>query len=311
MIDPRSLLSLGLIAASSFLLSRDAQEPARISVAVNQVVLYATVREGKARFVGDLKQENFTVLEDGIPQEILSFSREDAPVAIGLLVDNSQSMMNKRNEVVAAAKAFVRASNPEDEVFVLHFNEQLTYGLPASIPFASDRDQLDQALEAMRLDGKTALYDAIHEGLQHLEHSKLTKKALIVISDGGDNMSARKADDVVREADLSGALFYGIGIYDPMDGDANPRVLRKLAENAGGEAYFPGDIQEVKGLCETIARDLRSQYSISYAPAQRSSAAQYRRIQVKVKDPQRRKLIIRTRTGYYFNSALSEGSKNP
>jgi VWFA-related protein len=309
MIDPQSLFLV--FFAASLVLSEDTQEPTKVSVEVNQVVLYATVREEKGRFVGDLQKENFTVLEDGVPQEILSFSREDAPVAIGLLVDNSQSMMNKRNEVVAAAKAFVRASNPNDETFVLHFNEQLIYGLPPSIPFASDRDLLDLALERMRLDGRTRLYDAIHEGLEHLENSKLNKKALIVLSDGGDNMSVRKSEDVMRKADLPGALFYGIGIYDPMDGDANPRVLRKLAESAGGEAYFPSDLQEVQGLCEIIARDLRNQYAISYTP-RKTSDKSYRRVQVKVKDPQRRKLIVRTRTGYYFSGPSSvEGSKEP
>lgn len=276
---------------------------------VRRVVLYATVREGKARFVGDLEKEHFSVLEDGVPQKLLSFSREDVPVAIGLLVDNSQSMMNKRADVVAAAKAFVRASNPADEMFVLHFNEQLTYGLPQDIPFTGKRELLDAALDQARLDGKTALYDAIHAGLEHLKTSKLTKKALIVISDGGDNMSQKTAADVIKSADLSGALFYGIGIYDPMDGDANPGVLRRLAQNTGGEVYFPEGVQEVNGLCETIARDLRNQYMLSYAPQQNNSRTDYHRIQVRVKDPLRRKLIVRTRTGY-SSAALAQEDKN-
>jgi Ca-activated chloride channel homolog len=276
-----------------------------ISMEVKRVVLYATVREGKARFAGDLEQRSFTILEDGKPQNIISFSRDDVPVAIGLLIDNSQSMMNKRAEVVAAAKAFVRAAKQGDEMFVLHFNEQLTYGLPSDTPFTGDASLLDQALERTRLDGRTALYDAIHEGLKHLQTSKLTKRALIVISDGGDNMSVRKAAEVVKAADLSGALFYGIGIYDPMDGDANPGVLRKLAGSTGGEAYFPEGVAGVSSLCETIARDLRSQYMLSYAPPEVANGRDYRRIQVKVKDPKGRKLIVRTRTGYY---ATAEGT---
>jgi VWFA-related protein len=273
-----------------------------ISVDVKRVVLYATVREGKARFVGDLEKQNFTVLEDGKPQPLLSFSREDVPVAIGLLVDNSQSMMNKRDEVIAAAKAFVRASKPNDEIFILHFNEQLTYGLPKDVPFTGDRELLGKALDSMRLDGRTALYDAIHEGLKHLQQSKLTKRAIIVLSDGGDNMSVHKDSEVIKDADLSGALFYGIGIYDPMDGDANPGVLRKLATNTGGEAYFPKEVLQVKTLCENIARDLRSQYMMSYAPQENPKSKDYRRIQVKVKDPKGRDLIVRTRTGYYASA---------
>jgi VWFA-related protein len=280
-----------------------------ISMDVKRVVLYATVREGKARFAGDLQRKNFTVLEDGRPQKIDSFSRDDVPVAIGLLIDNSQSMMNKRAEVVAAAKAFVRASKPNDEMFVLHFNEKLTYGLPQNVPFTGDSNLLDQALEQARLDGRTALYDAIHEGLKHLQSSKLTKRALIVISDGGDNLSIHKAAEVVRDADLSGVLFYGIGIYDSMDGDANPGILRKLAASTGGEAYFPEGVAAVKNLCETIARDLRSQYMLSYAPPEAPGTGDYRRIQVRVKDPKGRKLIVRTRTGYYASSPTTEGGK--
>ncbi len=306
----RVLSALFCALAAQSLPAQEAPEHV-ISMDVKRVVLYATVREGKAKFAGDLQREHFTIHEDGKPQKIDSFSRDDVPVAIGLLIDNSQSMMNKREEVVAAAKAFVRASKPNDEIFVLHFNEQLTYGLPQNVPFTGDVNLLDQALERAQLDGRTALYDAIHEGLKHLQTSRLTKRALIVVSDGGDNMSLHKAAEVVRDADLSGALFYGIGIYDPLDGDANPGVLRKLAESTGGEAYFPEGVGAVKSLCETIARDLRSQYMLSYAPQDLEGKKDYHRVQVRVKDPKGRKLIVRTRTGYYATSPAAEGIKKP
>lgn len=270
-----------------------------IKVDVQRVVLYATVREGKARFAEDLTKDDFTVLDNGLKQEILSFSRSDVPVAIGLLIDNSASMMNKRDEVVAAAKAFVRATNPADELFVLHFNEALQFGLPQGVAFTGDRKALDAALDKMVLDGRTSLYDAIHLGLEQLELSKLTKKALVVLSDGGDNTSTRKLSDVVRKADLSGALFYGVGIYDPMDGDANPGAVRKLAESTGGESFFPKEVQEVKTLCETIARELRNQYMISYSPPAAKQAGEYRKVQLKVRNPKGRKLTVRSRTGYY------------
>ena len=278
-------------------------EDSTFSLEVQRVVLYATVHEGKAGIVGDLQKENFEVAEDGVIQKILSFSHQDLPVATAILVDNSKSMMNKRNEVIAAAKAFVRASNPGDEMFVIHFNEKLTYGLPPDVAFTSDQEQLSQALDRMNLDGQTRLYDAILEALKHLKDSKLTKKALMVISDGGDNMSLSKDADVIREADLSGALFYGIGIYDPMDGDANPGVMRKLAQATGGEVFFPNDVSEVQQLCENIARDLRSQYMISYAPPEKpAGASSYRKIRVRVKNSKGRKLVVRTRTGYYANA---------
>ncbi|MBI4889691.1 MAG: VWA domain-containing protein [Acidobacteria bacterium] len=297
-----SFLLLCVLLLSAPLLAQDAQDAPVIKMDVQRVILYATVREGKAHFVGDLEKQNFTVLEDGVPQEILSFSRDDVPVAVGLLIDNSQSMMNKRSEVVAAAKAFVRASNPGDEMFVLHFNEQLSYGLPQNVPFTGNRELLDAALDRARLDGRTALYDAIHEGLKHLQTARQTKKALIVISDGGDNLSVHKASEVIRDADLSGALFYGIGIYDPLDGDANPSVMRKLAQSTGGEVHFPKGVDEVRTLCENIARDLRNQYMISYAPKSKATPNNYHRIQIKVKDPQHRRLIVRTRTGYSLDT---------
>src|SRR5262245_61959732 len=160
MPESRFFLLLGvLLGLSSPLFSQDAGEKDTLSVDVVRVVLHATVRESKAGFVSDLEKEHFTVLEDGVPQKLLSFSREDEPIAVGLLVDNSQSMMNKRSYVLAAAKAFVRSSKPNDEIFILHFNEQLTYGLPPSTRFTGDGNLLEAALDKMRLDGKTALYD--------------------------------------------------------------------------------------------------------------------------------------------------------
>jgi Ca-activated chloride channel family protein len=310
MAHPRFFFVLGVLGLSGLLFSQESPDTNTISVDVTRVLIHATVRESKSGFVSDLEKEHFTVLEDGAPQKLLSFSREDEPIAVGLLVDNSQSMMNKRNQVLAAAKTFVRASKSNDEIFVLHFNEQLTYGLPSTTRFTGDPALLEQALDKMNLDGRTALYDAIHEGLKNLAYSKLSKKVILLISDGGDNLSVHKANDVVREADLSGALFFGIGIYDPMDGDANPGVIRKLAQATGGEAYFPKDIKEVKDLCEGIARDLRNQYALSYAPPQSASGSNYHRLQVKVKDPKGRKLVVRTRTGYY-SKGLPEGSKTP
>jgi VWFA-related protein len=276
-----------------------AEQGQRISTGISRVVLYATVRQNNGGFVDDLRQEDFTILEEGKPQEIVSFLREDVPVAIGLLVDNSQSMMNKRSHVLEAARTFIRATNPQDEIFILHFNEVILWGLSPEIAFTSNRQLLDEALDRMRLDGRTALYAAIAEGLKHLNKSALTKKALIVLSDGGDNMGPLKMNDVVKLADLSGASFYAIGIYDPMDGDADPRVLRNLADRTGGEAYFPQKLDEVQSLCERIAATLRNQYALSYSPPSWATGPTYRKVEVKVKDPKRRRLTIRTRTGYY------------
>ena len=275
------------------------------SGSVSRVALYATVR-GEDGFVADLTANDFTILEDGKQQKILEFQREDVPVAIGLLVDNSASMLTRRDEVVEAAKTFVRATNPQDEIFVLHFNERLSYGLPQDVPFTADRALLGEALDRMRLDGRTALYAAIAEGLSHLGKSNLTKKALIVISDGGDNVSQIKPDEVVKRADLSGASFYGIGIYDPADGEADPKTLRNLANRTGGESFFPERLADVRSLCERIALTMRNQYTLSYAPPSVDTKPTYHRIEVKVKDPKKRKLTVRTRTGYYTTPAPQE-----
>ena len=275
------------------------------SESVRRVVLYATVR-GEDGFVADLTANDFTILEDGKQQKILEFQREDVPVAIGLLVDNSRSMLTRRDEVVEAAKTFVRATNPLDEIFVLHFNEQLSYGLPQDVPFTADRALLGEALDRMQLDGQTALYAAIAEGLSHLGKSNLTKKALIVISDGGDNVSQIRLDDVVKRADLSGASFYGIGIYDPDDGEADPKTLRNLANRTGGESFFPERLADVRSLCERIALTMRNQYTLSYSPSSVDTKPTYHRIEVKVKDPKKRKLTVRTRTGYYTTPAAPQ-----
>ena len=275
------------------------------SESVRRVVLYATVR-GEDGFVADLTATDFTILEDGKPQKLLEFQREDVPVAIGLLVDNSASMLTRRDEVVEAAKTFVRATNPQDEIFVLHFNEKLSYGLPQDVPFTADRALLGEALDRMRLDGRTALYAAIAEGLTHLAKSNLTKKALIVISDGGDNGSQVRLDDVVKQSDLSGASFYGIGIYDPDDGEADPKTLRNLANRTGGESFFPEQLDEIRSLCERIALTMRNQYTLSYSPPSLDSKPTYHRVEVKVKDPKKRKLTVRTRTGYYTTPTPSQ-----
>ncbi len=305
-------LSLSLILLSTACLptgwaqSAGSQDPGdvTISVDVRRVVLYATVRENKAgSFVGDLKQEHYTVKDNGRVQEIRQFKREDVPVAIGLIIDNSQSMMNKRSQIIAAAKAFIRTSNPQDQMFVVHFNDDIRFALPPKTPFTSDHAALERALERITTEGKTALYDAIHAGLRRLQESKLTKKALVVISDGGDNASRRRFQDVVKAAGISGALLYGIGIYDPMDGDANPGVVRRLASETGGESFFPQKVDEVAGLCESIARDLRNQYMLVYAPGDGPQDASFHKVKVTVKDPKHRRLTVRTRTGYYGPAA--------
>jgi Ca-activated chloride channel family protein len=273
--------------------------PYTVSVSVGMVVLHASVSNRKGIPVSELVKEDFQVYEDGIPQEIEYFSHEDIPVTVGLVVDNSGTMLPKRREVIASALAFARSSNPEDQMFVIHFNENVSFGLPDNIPFTDKMDQLELALSRITANGMTALYDAVATALKHLEKGNRDKKVLIVISDGGDNASKQQLDKILSLAGRSDAIIYTIGIYDANDPDRNVRALKQLAEATGGESFLPATTDEIISICKRIARDIRNQYSITYLPANKKQDGSYRVIQVKAGVPQRGHLFIRTRAGYY------------
>ena len=178
-----------------------------ISVDVRLVVVHAAVRDHRGGFVSGLRQQDFRVFEDGVAQPIRFFQHEDVPVAVGLVVDDSGSMRAKRKDVAAAALAFVRASNPQDQMFVINFNERASFGLPAGQPFSASPAALAAALDCAPAPGKTALYDAILAGLAHLEKSTLDKQVLVVISDGGDNASRHTLRQVLAAAARSTPSF--------------------------------------------------------------------------------------------------------
>ena len=242
--------------------------------------------------------------EDGKPQKILYFLAEDIPVTVGLVIDQSRSMQPKYSQVAAAALVFIRSGNPQDEVFLVLFNERVRFGLPPGTDFSSDPAALLEALNSSRPDGKTALNDAIDTAVQHVKKGSRDKQVLIVISDGGDNASKMKADEVIAEVQRSDAVVYAIGLADEYDPDRNPRFLKKIAEVSGGEAYFPDRLEELVAICRTIARDVRSQYTIGYTPTNTSLNGAYRRIKILVRSPKKR-LVARTRSGYYAPSASS------
>ena len=185
-----------MIAAFGLVLSRASQpggpqSDSTIKVNVSEVVLHATVTDRKGNFISGLSGDNFQVYEDGVARKIAYFSREDVPVTVGLVIDNSGSMRTKRSEVVGGAKAFVRSSNAQDEIFIVNFNEKVSFGLPDDVPFTSSLEQLESALSRGGARGQTALYDAVAAGLAHLKRGSRDKKVLIVFSDGGDNARAR------------------------------------------------------------------------------------------------------------------------
>jgi VWFA-related protein len=275
----------------------------RLSVDVNLVVLHATVRDRQGRFVAGLRDQDFEVYEDGVLQHIKFFQHEDIPVTVGLVVDHSGSMRTKLREVTAAAKSFVQFSNPEDEMFVVNFNETVLLGLPDRIRFSNDAAELSGAIWRAPAFGQTALYDATIKALERLQEGRWDKKALLVISDGGDNASSHKLPQVTGIAGHSSALIYTIGLFDEGDQDRNPRVLHRLAEVTGGEAFFPRQSSEVGGICEQIAREIRNQYTIGYVPASAARNGAYRTIRVNARVAGRGRLSVRTRTGYIAGSA--------
>ena len=273
-----------------------------IRVNADSVVLHATVQNRNGILVSGLGKDNFQVYEDGVLQQIDYFSHEDIPVTVGLVVDNSGSMRPKRPEVIAAALAFARSSNPQDQMFVVNFNELVSLGLPADTPFTDQAAQLEVALSRIAADGETALYDAVAAALEHLKKGNQDKKVLIVISDGGDNASKHNLAQIMAMAGHPDAIIYTIGLFIAEDPDRNPGVLKRLAKDTGGEAFLPESVGEVLPICQRIARDIRNQYTIAYAPANRKQDGTYRVIQVKAKAPGNGGLIVRTRAGYYAPS---------
>jgi VWFA-related protein len=280
-------------------------------VDVALVVLHATVSDRQGGFVSDLGERDFEVYEDGVPQSIRLFRNEDIPVTVGLVVDHSTSMRPKLAEVTAAARAFVRSSNREDEMFVVNFNERVSLGLPGAIRFTDSTAELGDAIAATPTGGQTALYDAIAKGLEGLQTGSRDKKVLIVVSDGGDNVSAHSLAEVMKLAGLSSAVIYTVGIFQEEDPDRNPGVLKRLAQATGGEAFFPGQIGDVVAICERIARDIRHQYTIGYVPINLAHDGAYHAIRVLARaQGHHDKLSVRTRTGYIASGEPRRDDKN-
>jgi len=281
----------------------------RISVDVALVVLHTTVSDRQGGFASNLGERDFEVYEDGVPQSIRLFQNEDVPVTVGLVVDHSTSMRPKLAEVSAAARAFVRSSNREDEMFVVNFNERVSLGLPGAIRFTDSTAELGDAIAAMPTGGQTALYDAIAKALEELQTGSRDKKVLIAVSDGGDNVSAHSLAEVMKLAGQSSAVIYTVGIFEEEDPDRNPGVLKHLAQATGGEAFFPGRIGEVLAICERIARDIRHQYTIGYVPINLAHDGAYHAIRVLAR-AQGHKLSVRTRTGYMASGEPQPDDKN-
>jgi len=273
---------------------------------VDEVTLHATVVDDKNRLVTDLDRNDFTVFEDGKPQKITSFRREDIPVAMGIVIDNSGSMRDKRQAVNAAAINFVKSSNLQDKVFVVNFNEDffLDQDYTSSIP------KLKDALERIEARGGTALYDAVVASSDHLKKSGLLeKKVLLVVTDGEDNASRESLEQAIRRLqEENGPTVYTIGLLGEEHSKRARRALRQMAEETGGIAFFPQGLGEVDAITQQIAHDIRNQYTIGYKPSRPQSEGGFRTVKVDANAKGYKKLQVRTRSGYYAgqNRAASD-----
>jgi VWFA-related protein len=265
---------------------------------VEEVILHATVVDDRQRLVTNLDKTAFTVYEDGQPQSITSFRHEDIPVALGIVIDNYGSMRDKRPAVNAAAINLVKASNPQDEVFIVNFNDEyyLDQDFTGSVP------KLQDALEHIESRGGTALYDAVVASADHLKkNARLEKKALLVVTDGEDNASRESLEQAVRRLQAeNGPTVYTIGILGG-EGHAKraKRALQEMAEDTGGVAFFPKDSSEVDSITRQVAHDIRNQYTIGYKPTHPKEAGGYRTVKVEARAKGYGKLQVRTRSGYY------------
>ena len=272
---------------------------------VDEVLLHATVVDDRQHIVTNLDRNAFTVFEDGKPQTIISFRHEDIPVAMGIVIDNSGSMREKRAKVNQAALNLVRASNAQDEVFVVNFNDE--YYLDLNEDFTSDTKELNDALSRIDSRGSTALYDAIIGSLDHLKKGHKDKRVLLVVTDGDDNASRKSFEYTVKAAQESNASIYAIGVFSAEDRQHDKAMVRHskkdltlLTRATGGVAYFPEDLDQVEAICTQVAHDIRNQYMLGYYPTNTARDGTFRNVQVQLLPPRGvGKLTVRARTGYF------------
>jgi Ca-activated chloride channel homolog len=281
---------------------------------VDEVVLAANVIDDHNRLISGLSKDDFHVFEDGKPQAITSIQEQDVPVSIGLLVDNSGSMRTKRQAVNEAALDMVRASNRDDETFVVNFADEAYIDQD----FTGDLNKLHEGLSHIDSKGGTALYDAVIASADYMaKNAKKAKEVLLIITDGEDNASGTNLEETVRRIqDLQGPVVYSIGLlFDDMGGGGREshrarRALQLLSDETGGLAFFPKNLGQVDEIAAEVARDIRNQYTISYHSSKPASLGGYRAVHVDAKAKGYNKLTVRTRPGYFPHSDTAAASRN-
>jgi Ca-activated chloride channel family protein len=289
------LVVLAAIALSAQ--SKISDEQATFRADTRLVVLHATVVNRGGHLLTDLTQKAFHVYENGVEQPIKKFLREDVPVSMGLIVDNSGSMRTKRQRVEASALALVKASNPQDEVFIVNFNDEAFLDQP----FTSDIKELERGLAKIDSRGGTAMRDAIRMSIDYLkENGKKDKKVLVVVTDGDDNNSSGTLENLVKAAQQSEVLIYTVGLLseeEKREAKRASRALNAIAEATGAKSYYPKELKDVDGVCQQVAHDIRSQYIITYSPVNSALDGSFRQIKVVANGPNHP--VVRTRSGYY------------
>ena len=282
----------------------------RIKLDVSLVVLHTTVMDDRGKFVDGLAKDAFRVYEDKVEQKLSVFKREDIPVSMGLVIDNSGSMRDKRPRVNEAALTLVQSSNPQDEAFVVNFNDDFYLDLDKD--FSSSVPELKEALERIDARGSTALYDAIIGSLDHLKKGKKEKKVLLIVKDCEDNTSRNSLEKTLREIQKTDTVIYTIGLLG-QESKKNAKNARKalmaVAQASGGVAYFPENVGDVHEICEQVAHYIRHQYTLLYYPSNTARDGSFRTVHVDVIPPRGAgKLVARTRNGYYAPNGSSSAT---
>ncbi len=290
------LLTTALVTAAAGRLAAQENTP-NFRADTRLVVLHATVVDKSGKLVTNLPQTAFRVYEDGVEQQMKIFKREDVPVSMGIVIDNSGSMRDKRRKVEDAALALVKASNPQDEVFVVNFNDEAYL----DVPMTSDMKLLEDGVSRIDSRGGTAMRDAIDLSMEYLKSKgKRDKKVIVVVTDGNDNASEITLEKLIPKSQQREVLIYAIGLLDEEDkreAKRAKRALDALTAATGGVAYYPKDVDDIGQFTLKVAHDIRNQYTIAYTPLNQALDGSYRQIKVTVSAGNR--ATVRTRTGYY------------
>jgi len=269
-----------------------------ISVRTSLVILPVRVTDDAGIFVSGLGQQGFRIYDNGQLQTITTFRHNDAPATVGMIVDHSRSMAASLPEVAAAVSAFAQSSNPQDEMFVVNFNDSASLQPLGGKLFSSNAGELGKAVTSVSARGRTALYDAVALGLRQLQLGRWDKKALIIVSDGEDNASHIKYSQLVGLAQQSSALIYSIALQESPNEMENTDVLAKLCKRTGGAFYSPSSAQDVSKVTSEIARDIRRQYILGFMPQATDREGSFRKLKVSANAPGGGKLHVQTRAGY-------------